>query len=250
MFVNNINPVLFHLGPFAITWYGIIFASSVLLGFFIASHFAIKKKLVTEEEAEEFFIYFVVAAVVGSRVANVISEWQYYSQNPLEIFMIWHGGLAFHGGLIAVILAGWWYSKKHKKDFFAIADIIAIPFALGLGFGRIANFINGEFYGTITNFPWCVNFKGVEGCRHPVQLYESLKNFLIFGFLWYLKDKKMPKGFIFWSFIFLYGIIRFFLEYLKVVPQYFLGLTWGQIWCVPMIIVGGFMLVKLFGRIK
>jgi len=158
--------------------------------------------------------------------------------------------LAFHGSLVAVIIFGYWYCKTRKKDFYAIADVLVIPVALGLAIGRIGNFINVEFYGTITNLPWCVQFKGVEGCRHPVQLYESLKNFLIFGFLWYLKDKKMPKGFIFWSFIFLYGILRFFLEYLKVVPQYFLGLTWGQIWCIPMIIVSGFMLVKLFGRMK
>lgn len=248
MFILNINPVLFHLGPFEIRYYGIIYAFALVIGYFIASHFLIKKKILNEKEFDELFLYIVIAIVVGSRIGSVLSDLSYYAANPLEIFAVWHGGLAFHGSLVAVILVGYWYCRKNKKDFFAIADIIVMPIALGLAFGRIGNFLNGEFYGKITNLPWGVKFPNVEGYRHPVQLYESLKNFFIFGVLWFMKDKNLPKGFMFWSFIFLYGVIRFFLEFYKDLQEFFLGLTWGQFWCIPMILIGGFMLIRLYRK--
>ena len=108
--------------------------------------------------------------------------------------------MAFHGGLAGLVIAGLLFSRKKGISFYSVADLTVIPAALGLALGRIANFINGEFYGTPTSLPWGVKFPSVEGFRHPVQLYESLKNVLIFSVLWSLKDRSLPPGTLFWLF--------------------------------------------------
>jgi len=252
MFVHSIDPILLELGPFQIRYYGIIFAIGVLFTYFIFRKLAKERKIgLTEDQLSEGAIILLLSIIIGARIGSVISEFSYYLQNPLQIFAIWQGGLAFHGALIGAILAGLYFTKKHKLDFYELADIMVIPVVLALGIGRIANFLNGEFYGTLTGLPWGVKFPGVEGFRHPVQLYESLTNFLTFGILWTIKDKKLPKGFIFWSFFVIYSGTRFLLEFLKDLPPLALGLTWGQVWSLPMLLLGVYMLAKMtnLGRV-
>ncbi len=249
MFYHNISPVLVEIGPLSIRYYGLIFALGLLVSFLIIRHLARKRQLpLGSRDFDELLILGTVAVVVGARLGHVISSWGYYSSNPVQIIAVWNGGMAFHGGFIGLVVAGYLFAKKKKLAFYDIADIAVIPVALALAFGRIANFINGEFYGTPTGLPWGVKFQSVEGFRHPVQIYEAIKNFFIFVVLWQLQQQrkwKLPKGTLFWAFVFLYGSIRFFLEFVKVVPDYAFGLTWGQFWSIPMAVVGGYMLWKL-----
>ena len=251
MFYHSIDPVLFEFGPFAVRYYGIIFAAGILLSFLIIRHLAVKRKLPLSSRDFDVLLlggtFFVVA---GARLGSVISAWEYYAANPSQIIAVWNGGLAFHGGLLGLVIFGWWFARSRKINFYDLADIAVIPITLALALGRIANFINGEFYGAVTSLPWGVKFQGVEGFRHPVQIYESIKNILIFAVLWQLQKKSLPKGTIFWAFVFLYGSMRFVLEFIKEVPQFAIGLTWGQFWSIPMFVVGGFMLWKLLLKAK
>ncbi|MBI2549937.1 prolipoprotein diacylglyceryl transferase [Candidatus Woesearchaeota archaeon] len=249
MFYHNIDPVFFEFGPFAVRYYGLIFALGLLVSFLIIRYLAKKRQLpLCSRDFDELLLLSTAAVVVGARLGHVISSFGYYIENPAQIVAVWNGGMAFHGGFIGLVIAGYLFAKRKKLAFYDIADIVVIPAALALAFGRIANFINGEFYGTPTSLPWGVEFQGVEGFRHPVQIYEAVKNLLIFVVLWQLQQQrkwKLPKGFLFWAFVFLYGSIRFFLEFVKVVPDYAFGLTWGQFWSIPMAVVGGYMLLKL-----
>ena len=140
-----------------------------------------------------------------------------YLKDPLEIFAIWHGGMSFHGGLIGVLIVGILFSWKNKKSFWKIADLFIVTAPIGLGLGRIGNFINGELYGRVTQVPWGMIFpKGGPLPRHPSQLYESaLEGGVLFLILWFLKDKKLPDGGLLALFLSLYGIFRFFVELLQ-----------------------------------
>ncbi|MBS3133256.1 prolipoprotein diacylglyceryl transferase [Candidatus Woesearchaeota archaeon] len=246
MFINDIDPVLVSIGPFSIRYYGLIFVFGILFSYFIFKYLAKRRKLpLSGKDIDDAIVYGVIGAVLGARLGSVISEFGYYAANPLQIFALWNGGMAFHGGLAGLIIAGYYYSKKKKINFYAVADLIVIPVALALAFGRIANFINGEFYGTPTSLPWGVKFSGLEGFRHPVQLYESAKNLFIFAFLWAIKDKNPREGTLFWLFIASYGALRFLLEFYKDLPPLIFSLTWGQVWSLPMFIIGACMLYKL-----
>ncbi|MBI2145352.1 prolipoprotein diacylglyceryl transferase [Candidatus Woesearchaeota archaeon] len=249
MFYSDIDPVLFELGPFSIRYYGLIFALGILLSFLVVRHLARKRQLpLGGKDFDELLILSAVSVIVGARLGHVISLWSYYLSSPLEVFAVWNGGMAFHGGFVGLVLAGLWFSRRKKISFYDLADIAVIPAALALAFGRVANFINGEFYGTPTALPWAVKFGSVSGFRHPVQVYEAIKNLAIFVVLWQLQRQRrwqLPKGFLFWVFVFLYGSIRFVLEFVKVVPDFAFGLTWGQLWGIPMAVLGGFMLLRL-----
>ncbi len=242
-----VNPVLFQVGPFAVRYYGLIYALGILLSFLVVRHLARKRQLpLTSKDFDELFLISTLAVVIGSRLGNVLSELGYYSAHPFEVFAFWNGGMAFHGGFAALILVGLYFSRKKKISFYDLADIVVIPAALALAFGRIANFLNGEFYGTPSGLPWAVKFSNVDLARHPVQIYEAIKNLGIFVALWQLQRlKSLPRGMLFWAFVFLYGLIRFFLEFLKDVPVFAFGFKWGQVWCIPMVLVGGFMLWRL-----
>lgn len=249
MFYHNIDPVLASIGPLRIHYYGVIFVLGILIAYFLFRRLARQRQLpLSGKDFEDYIIYCTIGVMIGSRIGSVLSELPYYISNPLKVFAFWEGGMAFHGGLIGLLAAGFIFSRKKKVSFYDVADLTVIPAALALGFGRIANFINGEFYGTITTLPWGVKFPDVEGFRHPVQLYEAVKNFLIFEVLWLTNGKSLPKGFLFWLFITLYGTLRFMLEFYKDLPPLLFSLTWGQVWSLPMIVVGAFMLLKLRRR--
>ncbi len=194
-------------------------------------------------------LYIAVGLLLGARIFYFLFyNFALFLQEPLQIFKIWEGGMSFHGALIGILVAGILFCKKYKKEFYSIADLVVLPAVLALGFGRIANFINGELYGRMTSLPWAVDF-GDGIARHPSQLYEAAKNFVIFGVLWILKDKDLKKGTLFWTFITLYGVFRFFIEFVREPdPQVgfilFNTLTMGQILTGIMAIVGGSVLIS------
>ncbi len=258
MFFHNINPVLLEIGPFQIRYYGVLYALGFLLAYFIISHLAKRKELpITKDDVADFIVYEIVGIVLGARIIYVLFyNFQFYTQNPVEIFVLWHGGLSFHGGLLGAITGAYLFCKKKKIEFYDMADLTVIPVALALALGRIGNFINAELYGRITGVPWCIDYsknKFVEnlpsGCRHPSQIYESMKNLAIFFVLWFIKDKKLPKGFMFWSFVALYGLLRTTVEFFRQPDEqisYIFGyFTMGQLLSFPLFLLGVYMLYKL-----
>ena len=258
MFYHNINPVLLELGPFEIRYYGLFYALGFVMAYFLIVYLAKRKKLnLTTDDVSDYLVYAVVGIILGARLVYVVFyNLMFYLGNPLEIFAIWHGGLSFHGGLIGAISASYLFCKKKKIEFYVLADIAVVPVALGLALGRLGNFMNGELYGRITNAGWCINYsknKFVEnlpsGCRHPSQIYASIKNLTIFAILWFIKDKKYPKGFMFWSFVALYGLFRTIVEFFRQPDEQvgfiFNYFTMGQLLSFPLFIIGLIMLFRL-----
>ena len=246
-FNNTINPTLLNIGPFEIRFYGIVYA----LGFLTVYYVLNKKReelRITSEQIDNLLVSMMVGMLIGARLVEVVFwEPSYYWNNPLQILMIWKGGLAFHGGFLGIVIAVYSFCKKHTIPVWKLADIMIIPATFAMALGRIANFINGELWGTITNAPWCVYFKGVDGCRHPYQLYAAAKRFLIFGMLLLLNNKEHKDGFIFWSFVVMSGIGRFFLDFLREDTRWY-GLSMGQYWSFAMVIVGIYVLGSYYKK--
>lgn len=250
MFYHNINPVLLNLGPFEIRYYGLIFVLGFVIAYFLLVYLAKQRRLdLTKDELSDLLLYLLIGIIAGARLFYILFyNPKFYISNPLELFAVWHGGMSFHGGLIGGVIAVLLFCKKKKVHFYDIMDIAVIPAALGLALGRIGNFLNGELYGRITNIPWAFDF-GDGKPRHPSQLYESLKNFFIFGVLWFLKEKKLPRGFLFWSFVTIYSCLRFFVEFFRE-PDPQLGfiifnLSMGQILSIIVFFIGVYSLFRL-----
>ncbi len=244
-FTLNLDPVLFSFGPLEIRYYGLVYVLGFLLAYFVLMHYS-RKLRISKDDVENYLVWLIIGVILGSRLFHVLF-WQpsYFLNHPWEIFMIWKGGMAFHGGLIAVVVVSYLFAKKKKVHLAKLADILTIPAVLVLALGRIANFINGELWGTVTNVPWCVNFKGAEGCRHPTQIYGALKRFFIFGMLLFLNRKKYKDGFLFWVFVGLMGLGRFFINFVRVDGR-FLGLSVGQCFSLLMVFVAVYVLMKYY----
>ena len=252
----NINPILVELGPIRVTWYGLMY----VFGFF-ASYLLVRYQMkrkdfgVSKLEVENLYFYLILGLIIGARLGYVLFyDIKMYLKDPLEIFAIWHGGMSFHGGLIGVLIVGILFSWKNKKSFLKIADLFIVTAPIGLGFGRIGNFINGELYGRVTQVPWAMIFPTDKDLlpRHPSQLYESaLEGGVLFLILWFLKDKKLPTGGLLAIFLSLYGLFRFFVELFREPdPQlgFILGpFTMGQTLSAFMII-GGIILFLYLKR--
>jgi phosphatidylglycerol:prolipoprotein diacylglycerol transferase len=210
---------------------------------------------VSKLDVENLYFYLILGLVIGARLGYVLFyDLKMYLADPLEIFAIWHGGMSFHGGLIGVLIVGILFSWKNKKSFWKIADLFIVTAPIGLGFGRIGNFINGELYGRVTQVPWAMIFPTDNDHlpRHPSQLYESaLEGGVLFLILWFLKDKKLPTGGLLAIFLSLYGLFRFFVELFREPdPQlgFILGpFTMGQTLSAFMII-GGIILFLYLKR--
>lgn len=248
MFIHNIDPVLFSIGPLEVRYYGLAY----VIGFLFVLYFLNKKKDeigLNKNNVENLLIYIIIGTVVGARLFEAL-VWNpsYYLMNPLKIFAIWEGGMSLHGGIIGVIAACLYFCKKYKVNAAKLADIIVIPALIGLVLGRIANFINGELVGTVSSLPWCVKFPGYDGCRHPVQLYGAAGRALLFGYLLLLpKVKKWKDGFIFWNFVLLMGIGRFIIDFLREDIRY-LGLSIGQYLSLVMVVIAVYVLWKYYKK--
>ncbi|MBI2655343.1 prolipoprotein diacylglyceryl transferase [Candidatus Woesearchaeota archaeon] len=262
MFFHNLNPALFEFGPFEVRYYGLFYALGFIIAYLMLPSLAkIKNIKLSKDDAADFILYLLIGVVLGARLAYIIFyNPLFYLNSPAEIIKLWHGGLSFHGGFLGAIFAAYLFCRKKKIEFYDIADITVVPVALALALGRIGNFINGELYGRITDFSWCIDYSKnqfiqdvPEGCRHPSQIYESLKNFFIFAALWFIKGKKLPKGFMFWSFVAMYGLLRTIAEFFRqpdeqigFILNYF---TMGQLLSFPLFLFGTYMLFRLRRKI-
>ena len=256
MYTHNINPVLLNLGPVEIRYYGLVYVLGFIFTFFYLKHLIKNKKIkLTKDQLYDYLLYLILAVLIGGRFFHVfVYNFSYYLTHPELIFAIWRGGMSFHGALIGVIFATYLFTKKKtvKSTFYELADRIVIPTSLLLCLGRIVNFINGELFGTPTNLPWGVRFPDPKGghfpdFRHPSQIYESIKNlFIFFILLAETKIKKRKPGLIFWTFIFLYGTLRFMIEFVRFSYIHYLGLSIGQYLCIMMIIPSAYILIKYY----
>jgi phosphatidylglycerol:prolipoprotein diacylglycerol transferase len=245
----NIDPILVELGPIRVSWYGLMYIFGFIASYLLVRYQMKKKDFgISKQEVENFYFYLIIGLMVGARLGYVLFyNLKVYLTNPLEIFAIWHGGMSFHGGLIGVLLVGILFSWRNKKSFWKIADLIIVTVPIGLGLGRIGNFINGELYGRVTQVPWAMIFPKADSLpRHPSQLYESaLEGGVLFLILWFLKDRKLPTGGLLAIFLFFYGGFRFFVEFFRE-PDTQLGFisgpfTMGQV-LSSFMIAGGIIL--------
>ncbi len=251
MFIHNINPVLLDLGFLQVRYYGLVYFLGFLFIYFYMSSQVKKDKVkgLDKDKLEVFMIYLLAGIVLGARVFTFI----FYSpgvllSNPLELFMVWRGGMSFHGGLIGAILAVYFFSKKHNVKFYSLADLLALPAFFFLALGRIANFVNGELPGTRSDVPWCVVFQGFEGCRHPYQLYAAAKDFFLTGILFFVaRAWKLKQGLLFWYFVLLYNSTRFLLDFLRdpAGEAIFLGVSTGQYLSLFFTIIAIYFVYKI-----
>lgn len=256
----QIDPIALSIGPLHIHWYGLMYLFGFLFVWLLGLY-RVNKTDWTRQQLEDLLFYGAVGVIIGGRVGYAIFyDFQANLENPLNIFKIWQGGMSFHGGLLGVLAAFAWFGKKTGKSFFEISDFIAPMVPIGLMFGRIGNFINGELWGKVTDVPWAMVFPGAGPLpRHPSQLYEAaLEGVLLFIILWWFSSKPRPKAAVSGLFLLGYGFFRFLVEFVRIPDaQYgylaFDWLTMGQILCLPMIIFGLILMIvsyKVEARVK
>lgn len=242
----KIDPVIFHIGPLQVRWYGLMYIVSFLASLFLCRYQLKERGLLEKYQIlENLMFYSFLGLVIGARFGFCFFYYpDYFLNNPWEIPAIWKGGMSFHGGAIGAILCGYVYLKIKKEPFLFWADLVVVTAPLGLFFGRIGNFINGEIFGKPSNLPWAMVFpEGGPIPRHPVQLYEALfTGLLLFLTLWLLRHKPWKTGSKLALFLILYGILRFLFEFLREPGQSFallLGwMTMGQILSLLMLLAG------------
>lgn len=249
----EIDPEILKIGPLSIRWYGLMYVLGFTASYFL-SLYEVKKKYVwiKREVIDDLYFYLIVGLILGARAGHVLFyNLDFYMKNPFEIFMLWHGGMSFHGGLIGTIIAGYIFTKKKNLKFFFVADLIVPSCPIGLGLGRIGNFINGELYGKVSDVPWAMVFpSGGMLPRHPSQLYEAFfEGLVLFLILWLVKDRKKFDGDIFTLFLIFYGIFRVFCEFFREpdAPP-ILFFSRGQILSILMIVAGFAIRLKLKKR--
>ena len=248
----QIDPVALAIGPLKIHWYGLMYLIGIGAAWLILSRRLNRfDPTWSKEKLSDLVFWVAMGVIVGGRLGYVLFyDLSAYIANPLLIFEVWKGGMAFHGGLIGVMLAVWWFGKRNGKSFFQIMDFIAPVVPIGLGAGRIGNFINAELWGKASDVPWAMIFPTdpQQLARHPSQLYQfALEGVALFLILWLYSRKPRPTMAVSGMFALFYGIFRFIVEFVRV-PDAQLGylafgwVTMGQILCIPMIL-GGLLLI-------
>ena len=241
------DPVALNLGPLAIRWYGLMYLAAFLQVWLLGKYRA-RNGIVPgwkPRDVEDLLFYGVLGVIVGGRLGEVLLYHPgYYLSHPLEIFAVWKGGMAFHGGFLGVLIAVWWWGRKNGRAFFAVTDFIAPLVPLGYAFGRIGNFINAELVGRPTDVPWAMVFPNVDSLpRHPSQLYHAgLDGLALFLILWLYTARPRPIGAASALFLIGYGAARSFVELFRTpdyeVNWFGIALTSGQLYSLPMVAIG------------
>jgi len=247
----QIDPVLIHLGPVRIRWYGMMYLLGFLIGYLL-----LRKQIregtfrVTLDQLGDLTTALILGVILGGRLGYVLFyDFSTYLHHPLQVFAIWNGGMSFHGGLLGTLVAGALYCRTQRLPFLAVADRVAVVVPVGLGLGRIANFINNELVGRVTDVPWGMVFPGYgDRPRHPSQLYEALlEGLVLFTVMWLMRKRLMAPGALLGLFLVLYASFRIFVEFFRQPdPQLgflILGATMGQLLSAAMAAFGVWLLV-------
>jgi phosphatidylglycerol---prolipoprotein diacylglyceryl transferase len=250
------DPIALELGPVRVTWYGLMYLGGFALGWLGARTRARRAgSPIAPSQVDDLVFYVALGVIVGGRVGYML----FYNfgallENPLSLFAVWQGGMSFHGGLIGVLVALWLFGRRIGQPFFAITDFLAPWAAPGLGLGRIGNFINGELWGrpTSPDAPWAVIVDGLA--VHATQLYQAfLEGLVLFLVLWLFSAKPRPRMAVSGLFLLLYGLFRVAVEFLRLPDQHigyvaFGWVTLGQVYSVPMIVLGAAFLFAAYRR--
>lgn len=249
-FVHKIDPIITDIAGVYLWWYGLSYALGFLETRLWLNRMRGRAGL-SVQQTYSLTIYIALGILLGGRIVEVIFyEWAYYQDHLLRIPMEWIGGMSTHGVLLGALVAIWLFCRRNGKSFLQIADELAIPGAFLMGMGRIGNFIDGQIVGRVTDVWWAVKFPDAEGFRHPVVLYDGLKNFLIIPILLYVWSRKPHRGVVMAHFVFWYGFLRIFVDYFRVYPVTLWGLPPGQEFNLLMTLAGGGMLVWFSWRGK
>jgi phosphatidylglycerol:prolipoprotein diacylglycerol transferase len=239
----SIDPIIFEIGPIALRWYGLMYLIGFAAAYWLASR-RLPRTAWNKDELSDLLFYCFLGVIIGGRFGYVMFySFSSFLENPLYLFKIWEGGMSFHGGCIGVITAAFIYAKIKQWSFLAVGDFISPLVPIGLGAGRIGNFINGELYGRETTVWWAFVFPDAENPRHPSQLYEFfLEGAVLFVILWLYSAKPRPVGSVGGLFLLGYGTFRFIVEFYREpdahLGLYGIGLSQGQLLCIPMILAG------------
>ena len=231
MFINNFDPVAFNIFSLEIRWYSLSYIFGIIFGWLYCKKFLIKDSEISKL-FDDLISYLIIGMIIGGRVGYIIFyNFEYYSNNLLETLMIWKGGMSFHGALIGIIISTLIFSKKHKINAYIFLDLISLSAPVGIFFGRIANFINGELVGKATNTSWGVVFPTLDNIpRHPSQLYEAFLEGIILFFLMILIffKTKYKIGTCSYMFLIFYGIFRIISEFFRE-PDIQIGYLFGPV---------------------
>ncbi len=257
MIIHNLDPILFDFGFLTVRWYSLAYIAGILLGWWLGKKIIIKRfkdkeQLFNIKEFDDLITYLIISIIIGGRIGYVIFyNLEYYIHKPLDIIKIWEGGMSFHGALIGIVVGTYFFSIKRKISALFLLDIVAVVSPLGIFFGRIANFINGELVGKVTNVSWGVIFPKIDMLpRHPSQLYEAfLEGFILFIILINLILKENYKtGTCSYLFLIFYGILRIISEFFREpdlqVGYLFNSFSMGSILSFFMILSGIIIFLK------
>lgn len=280
-YYHTINPIIFKIGPIALRWYGVMYGIGFVFVMWFLSRYRkryFNKNFIWTNKEIEYLLYFsIFGVVIGGRIGYVIFyQWNFFTENLLWIFKIWEGGMSFHGGLVGLMIAIAWVSRKKRQEFFQISDFIIPSIPFGLGLGRIGNFINGELWGkVIVNAPIAVLFPGsayqdilifqhypqwqfLFNCygvlpRHPSQLYEMFwEGIVLFIIMNVFICRSRPVGSVSGLFLLCYGVFRIIIEYFRQpdshIEYIFNIVTMGQILSIPMVISGIIIMFIAYNR--
>ena len=251
-----IDPVIADLGFVKVYWYGVMYLLAFLSAYLLARYRIKSEVLWNTKHVDDLIFYGALGAVLGGRLGYLMFyNWPVFISNPLTFFNFQNGGMSFHGGFLGVLLAMVIFNKKYQFTFFQTTDFIAPLIPLGLGFGRIGNYINGELWGRVTDSSWGIlapDQSGLWEKRFPTQLYEAfLEGFVLFCILWLFSNKKPQVIATSSLFLIFYGIFRFIIEFVRA-PDSHIGylafdwLTMGQLLSIPMIFIGIYLLIKSY----
>jgi phosphatidylglycerol:prolipoprotein diacylglycerol transferase len=251
---TEIDPIAFSLGPVAVRWYGLMYVLGILGGWWLGRVEARRAWTpVNEQQVDDLVTWVVLGVILGGRIGSVLFyNFGEFLERPIMLFEIWKGGMSFHGGMLGVSFSLWLYGRRIGARFWDMNDFIAPVIPIGLGAGRLGNFINGELWGKETDVPWAFVVNGVP--RHASQLYEALlEGLVLFVVLWIFASRQRPRMAVTGLFLAGYGIARFAVEFVRLPDAHIGYMAWGwvtrgQLLSLPMIIGGILMIILAYRK--
>jgi phosphatidylglycerol:prolipoprotein diacylglycerol transferase len=247
-FIHSIDPVIGQIGGMYLWWYGF----SYTLGFLGLFHWLRTVRVFLDMDVRQVYsltIAMAAGVLIGGRLVEVIFyEWAYYGSHPWHIFTIWIGGMSTHGILLGATIGAWLFCHRNRKSFLVVADELVIPAALIMGLGRLGNFIDGQIVGSVTDVWWAVKFPDAEGFRHPVVLYDGIKNLLLIPVLLLMRYVRPPRGVLLGAFLIGYGFLRIFIDFFREYRTDFFGLPPGQEFNLGMTLLGITLIIMAYRR--